>query len=166
MAKKAGRPPKYNDPEIPAILDEVFRRMSLGESLLSITQDEDDFGCPPAPTIRLWVLNDTPKGIAAQYAKARELQYESWSDQIIDHADKPLIGQKRKTTAEGGEEITEGDCVDRARLKVDARKWILSKLAPKKYGDKVEVDTTLHAGDSLTEMMLKVRQQQNPIIGA
>ena len=31
-----------------------------------------------------------------------------------------------------------GDMVDRSRLMVNARKWPASKLAPKKYGDKVE----------------------------
>lgn len=156
MVAKRGPKPKYNEPQIPDILAEVFRRMSLGESLLSICSDEDDFGCPPAPTIRLWVLNDTPTGIAAQYARARELQYEAWSDQIIDAADKPLIGIKRKSTAEGAWEETEGDNVDRARLKVDARKWILSKLAPKKYGDKVAVDSVVSLSDPLLAALDKL----------
>lgn len=136
-ATKPDRDYLYDDPRMPQILEEIWRRMSLGESLLSICADEKDFGAPSAPTIRRWVISDTPPGIAAQYARARELQYDSWADQITDAADKPLIGEKTKTVAGGVTEVTTGDNVDRSRLMVDARKWILSKLAPKKYGDKV-----------------------------
>lgn len=139
---KPGPAPRYDEPQMPEILANVWRRMGLGESLLQICADEKDFGCPAAPTIRQWVLDDTPAGIAAQYAKARELQYESWSDQIIAAADTPLIGQRTKETVEHGLETTTGDCVDRSRLMVDARKWILSKLAPKKYGDRTQTEIT------------------------
>ena len=44
--------------------------------------------------------------------------------------------------ADGGEEITIGDAVDRTRLQIDARKWYASKLAPKKYGDKVQQEVS------------------------
>ena len=60
------------------------------------------------------------------------------AEDIIDIADTPKVGQKTVSKATGLE-VTEGDMVDRSRLQVDARKWLLSKLAPKKYGDKVGV---------------------------
>lgn len=133
----AGPPAKYDDPNIWDVLESIFRRMAQGESLNAVCADEKDFGAPSESTIRRWVLDDTPSGIAAKYARARELQYDAWADQIIKHADKPLIGVRRKITAEGVEE-TEGDNVDRAKLMVDSRKWLLSKLAPKKYGERIE----------------------------
>lgn len=131
-------------------LADILRRLSMGESLLQICADQADFDYPAAPTVRLWVLNDTPPGFAAHYARARELQYEAWSDQIIEAADRPLIGTKTKTNFDGSTETTEGDNVDRAKLKVDARKWILSKLAPKKYGDRVQTEITGADGGPLT----------------
>jgi hypothetical protein len=48
------------------------------------------------------------------------------NDIIIDH--------------ETGKEITNHNVINRDRLRVDTRKWILSKMNPKKYGDKLEVD--------------------------
>ena len=54
-------------------------------------------------------------------------------------ADTPLIGTKTKETADGIETWT-GDCVDRTRLMLDTRKWLLAKLQPKKYGDRVQTE--------------------------
>lgn len=139
---KPGPAPRYDEPQMPEILANVWRRMGLGESLLQICADEKDYGCPSAPTIRQWVIDDTPPGIAAQYARAREQQWDSWADQITDAADKPLIGVRTKETVEHGLETTTGDNVDRSRLMVDARKWILSKLAPRKYGDRTQTEIT------------------------
>lgn len=156
-ATKPERDYLYDDPRMPEILEEIWRRMSLGESLLSICADEEDFGAPSAPTIRRWVIADTPRGIAAQYARARELQYDSWADQITDAADKPLIGVRTKETVEHGLETTTGDNVDRSRLMVDARKWILSKLAPKKYGDRLQADVTHGVSDPLAQLMREIR---------
>jgi hypothetical protein len=48
-----------------------------------------------------------------------------------------LLLRKVKETKDGTFK-EKGDMVDRSRLQIDARKWILSKLLPKKYGDKVE----------------------------
>ena len=33
----------------------------------------------------------------------------------------------------------DGEHVQRARLRIDSRKWLMSKMAPKKYGDRIEV---------------------------
>jgi hypothetical protein len=68
-----------------------------------------------------------------QYAHARECQADFYAEQIVDIAD----GKDKL-------EVTEGEPVlvrdhNRDRLRIDARKWFASKLAPKKYGDKVAV---------------------------
>jgi len=56
-----------------------------------------------------------------QYARAKEIQLEQMADDITTIADS-------------------ADAADHqvARLRVDTRKWLLSKLVPKKYGDRVE----------------------------
>jgi len=61
---------------------------------------------------------------------------DSMADEIIAIADTQEIGTKSVSKATGVE-ITEGDMVEHRRLRVDARKWYLSKVAPKKYGEKV-----------------------------
>ena len=60
-------------------------------------------------------------GFSTQYAKAREAQMEARAEELLEIADD-------KT----------GD-PQRDRLRVDTRKWIMSKIAPKRYGDKVQI---------------------------
>lgn len=44
-----------------------------------------------------------------------------------------------------GRLVVDGDAIQRAKLRIETRKWMLSKLAPKKYGDKLEVDANVNA---------------------
>ena len=97
---------------------------------------------PPESTVRAWALDDV-QGFAANYALAREIGYEKHADLILKYADECRIGVKTTRKASGEVETVEGDMVERSRLQIDARKWILSKMLPKKYGDKVTL-----SGDS------------------
>lgn len=74
------------------------------------------------------------------YEHAREEFAHSLADELLKISDEVRIGAKVKTTEHGEETIT-GDMVERARLQVDTRKWLASKILPKKYGDKVDVTT-------------------------
>jgi hypothetical protein len=89
-----------------------------------------------------WVAAD--EELAEHYTRARERLMDIHAEEILLIADTPLIGVKTKTNEKGEVETTEGDMIEHRRLQVDARKWLLSKLAPKKYGDKLE--TTLKGG--------------------
>ena len=100
--------------------DTICRRMSEGESVRSICRDS---GMPSEGAVRAWAREDRD-GFAARYRHARDLLLEYWSDQIVDLADQ-------------------GDLDPRDRqVRIDVRKWLMSKLAPKRYGDRL-----LHAGD-------------------
>lgn len=144
------------------IISEICRKVSLGETLNSVCREGTDFGYPPSSTFRQWVLNDTPKGIYEQYTRARELQWESWADQIVDEASKCRLGESTETDASGGIiKVKSGDMVDRARLAVDAKKWILSKLAPKRYGDRTQTDLTVGVTDELGQLISGLRSNGN-----
>jgi hypothetical protein len=73
-----------------------------------------------------------------QYARAREAQAEYLVDEIVEIADDGTNDYMAIRDSEG--EIAgwreNGEYIQRSRLRVDARKWAASKLAPKKYGDK------------------------------
>lgn len=101
-----------------------------------------------------------------QYARARERQADLLAAQIIEIADTPVIGIKKKTNEKGEVETTEGDMIEHRRLQVDARKWAAGKLAPKKYGDKlavggdedappihVKADVTLTPGEAYRQIL-------------
>jgi hypothetical protein len=79
-----------------------------------------------------WVGNNDE--LANKYARARELQAEFMAEQIIAIADENA-GVLPTT---GG---TDSGKVAQNRLRVDARKWIASKLLPKKYGEKIDLTT-------------------------
>lgn len=120
--------------------DAICARLAQGESLNSICKDED---MPAESTVRAWALDDVG-GFAAKYARAREIGYEVHADKIIDLADQCRIGVKRTTKASGEVEEVEGDMVERSRLQIDARKWMLAKMLPKRYGDKLDLN---HGGE-------------------
>lgn len=65
---------------------------------------------------------------AERYARAREVRNDRLAEETLRIAD---------------EASTTGDGVAKARLQVDTRKWLLAKLAPKKYGER-----TVIAGDA------------------
>lgn len=90
------------------------------------------------------------------------------ADEVLDIARRPLRAEKVKairtlvsagdgqTTHDEVVEVQTGDAVDRARLNVETLKWYLSKLAPKRYGDKIEVE---HSGTlSISERLLEARR--------
>lgn len=125
-----GRPSSYTE----TIANEICQRIAAGESLRAICRDE---GMPSEATVRGWALN-TSSPFFTQYARAKEICLESLAEEIIEIANTPEIGQKTVSKATGLE-VTKGDMVEHRRLKIDARKWYLSKVAPKRYGDKLAI---------------------------
>ena len=78
------------------------------------------------------------KEFSDQYARAREEQAEALADEIVSIADEQ---EATVRTHDGMTEVTfDSVAVARNRLRVDARKWVASKLKPKKYGDKLDID--------------------------
>lgn len=124
-----GRSSIYTDELAEIICD----RLAAGESLNAICMAEE---MPGESTVRAWVL-DNRQGFAAKYARAREIQAERLFDEILAIADD---GRRDYVKDEDGNDVVDHDHIKRAVLRVDARKWYLSKVLPKKYGDKLAVD--------------------------
>lgn len=92
-------------------------------------------GMPCKTAILKW-LNEHPD-FATQYAHAREAQAEHFADEILEIADDGT--NDWMTRKQGDETVTVADHehISRSKLRVDARKWLMAKMAPKKYGDKL-----------------------------
>jgi hypothetical protein len=118
-----------------AIADLICERLKGGESLNAICKDKD---LPTENAVREWV-HDDKHGFAANYSRAREIGYSRLAEEILNICDTPLIGTKTTSKATGVE-TTEGDMIEHRRLQVDTRKWMLSKMLPKIYGDKQQVE--------------------------
>jgi plasmid stabilization system protein ParE len=123
------RPSKYTQ----KIADEICELLSDGQSLREICKSDT---MPNRSAVFRWLAQDAT--FRDQYARAREAQADAIFDEILHIADTPQTGQKTVSKATGLE-VTEADMIEHRRLQVDARKWIAGKLAPKKYGDKLDV---------------------------
>ena len=67
-----------------------------------------------------------------QYTRAKQSQIESYIDEVIDIADNStndwMINEK-------GTLVANHDHINRARLRIETRKWLACKLCPRLYGD-------------------------------
>lgn len=109
----AGRPTDYTE----ELGDLICDRLTQGESLVRICKDAD---MPATVSIYKWLREH--EEFANNYARARDNQADYYEDEIKEIADNAEDPQK-------------------ARLQVDTRKWIASKLKPKKFGDKIDMTT-------------------------
>jgi hypothetical protein len=80
---------------------------------------------PEEPTVRDWAL-DNKEGFFARYARARKIQAYAVADELLEIADD---GRNDWMESNGGYELN-GECVQRSRLRLDIRKWHLSKILP------------------------------------
>jgi hypothetical protein len=111
-----GRPSLYT----PEVADSICERLAEGESLRSICRDE---AMPALSSVFKWL--NLHAEFADQYTRAREEQAEALADEIVGIADNDCM------EVEDSAVLTARD-----RLRVEARKWVASKLKPKKYGDR------------------------------
>ena len=130
---KRGRPSKYTD----EIVEEICRRVAKGESLRQIGMVE---GLPCTETIREWTHSN--KDFTARYAHAKALMVDHFEEEIREIAHDGRNDWEVIESERTGQEriVLNAEAVQRSRLRVDTLKWLMSKLAPKKYGDKIEVD--------------------------
>ncbi|MCE1972933.1 DNA packaging protein [Enterobacter cloacae] len=145
--KQNGRPSEYSQ----EVANSICERIAAGESVRRICKSEH---MPAQSTIYKW-LNDID-GFSEQYARARELQAEILAEEIIEIADD---SSGDIVTGEDGETRINSEFVARSRLRVDARKWYASKVAPKKYGDRIQQDINANINVSLIDRVLEARKR-------
>lgn len=129
----AGRPSSFT----PEIANEICDRLAKGESLKRITGPDRDGFMPSETTVINWLSRgesgeEPYAAFLVQYARAREAQADTYFAEVVDIADEAAV---------------DAVAVARNRLRVDARKWTASKLAPKKYGDRQVIE---HEGSVTT----------------
>ncbi|CFB68964.1 ubiquitin carboxyl-hydrolase [Yersinia enterocolitica] len=120
---KGGRPSDYT----PELAERICNLLMEGESLRAICKRDD---VPHIATVLAWLHRH--EEFHEQYVRAREIQAEVMAEDIIMYAD---------SAAE------EASAVAKARLQVDARKWYASKVATRRYGDRVQHDQRITITD-------------------
>jgi len=132
--KKLGAPPKYDQ----TTRDEICAALAEGRSLRSICREE---GMPDMKLVMRWLREDP--AFVQQYAHARDAQADTLAEEILEIADDGTNDWMKREDPDNEGYNFNGEHIQRSKLRVDARKWWASKMAPKKYGDKVE---TAHTG--------------------
>lgn len=125
--KKNSQRPNARQYDREAITELVCSELALGKSLRSILDADDKL--PSVRSFLDWVAADS--FLATQYARARAAQYELLADEIVAIADENYT-----TDEHGVRERLSSEAIQRNRLRVDTRKWMLAKMLPKIYGDK------------------------------
>lgn len=127
-AKKAmGRPTKYCD----ELIDEICARLSDGESLNRILKNRSEM--PAFITIYQW-LRKYPD-FAKKYDDARLHQAYTLADEIIAIADE----EPKKIIDDKGVVRIDSSYVSWIKNRMDARKWIVSKLKSERWSDRMAI---------------------------
>ena len=130
---------------------DICRKVASGKSLKKICDDaksegkKKDVRMPSRTVIHSWLLDETKTIIVKgkeikfydKYQEAVNIRTENMFDELNEIADN--------------QDINEG--TNRSRLRIDTRKWYLSKIMPKKYGDKIDITSN---GNELTPILLKI----------
>jgi hypothetical protein len=132
---KIGRPSIYTE----EIATEICERIANGESSRSICKDEH---MPFLSTMYRWLLKPEHKSFCEQYEIACNVRAEHMFDELLEIADDGTNDFVEKEFENGHMKIEpQPEAIGRSRLRVDTRKWYLSKVLPKKFGDKLDVTT-------------------------
>ena len=137
---KAGRPPVHDREVIKA---EILDWIICGKSLSAYLRQE---GKPGYSTVMSWLNED--RVFQDNYARAREEQADTLADELLGIADEepPVDDSGRIDPA----------WIAWQKGRIDARKWSASKLKPKKYGDRQQIDQTVKVEMTLEQVNARI----------
>lgn len=125
-----GRPTLFNE----EITEEICKKISTsGKGIKRLCRENPHWPCED--TIFEWLK--VHKSFSERYAQAKRLQIEVIVDEIIDIADNSSEDYYKN---KDGEMVLDNEHIQRARLRIDTRKWLAAKLAPKVYGELLKIE--------------------------
>ena len=116
----------------------VLERIAAGESVRQICRDE---GMPSWTAIARWLKEDA--SFREQYVRAKEDGAEAMADDILEIADNASNDWMERNDKDNPGWVFNGEAARRSQIRIDARKWLLAKTQPKKYGDRLDVDANV-----------------------
>ena len=128
----AGRPTIYSK----ELIERICEQVSNGKSLRAVCRAKDT---PSMSTVMVWLGENDE--FSEQYRKATEQREDFHFEEMMEIADKVL---------------PESAEVAKAKLQIDTRKWVLSRMNPKKYGDKQQME---HSGDVAVNMISELMKE-------
>lgn len=146
------KPKRKAIPVTPEILERIIEQIAAGRTMTAICRDEN----MPGKTAVYAALKACSPSLAADYARARDDQIESWADQVIDISDDAAGDWIEREGRNGQiERAFNMESVHRSKLRVESRIRLISKLKPEKYGDQQRLEvhsrvTMLNPSDELS----------------
>jgi hypothetical protein len=122
-------------PYSPELAGRLCELMIEGRSLREICEMA---GMPSRRSVFYWLQHN--EEFRERYGIARLMQVEYWAHEIIEIADDT---SGDFVINEQGERVVDHEHINRALLKIDSRKWLMSKLHPQRFGDRVTADVTV-----------------------
>lgn len=132
MKHAGGRPSKFTQ----ELADRICSQLSEGMSLRSVCLAED---MPSTVTVFSWMR--TNEEFLSQYARAKQESADAMAEEILDISDDGSNDWMEKKYGDAEFWVTNGEALQRSRLRVDTRKWLMAKMKPKKYGEKLDLST-------------------------
>jgi hypothetical protein len=118
---------------------------------------------PSVQTVFSW-MRRFPKFLE-QYARAKEESADSLADEMLEIADNATNDWMQRNGKDDAGWVANGEHIQRSRVRIDTRKWLASKLKPKKYGDRVDLtnsDGSLTGADALAAARARVSEWKDP----
>lgn len=140
-----GRPTEYTIEWAKIICDAIS---SSSKGIMQLCRENKDW--PDQDTFYKWKIRHPE--FADLYYKAKKAQMDYLSEEMLEIADDTSKDYKKN---KNGDIVGNNELVNRSRLKIDTRKWLMAKLLPRVYGDKVlniEDNSILKHADALKEL--------------
>jgi hypothetical protein len=138
------RPTKYTK----KLSDEICAELAQGVSMRTICLSES---YPSRQTLFTWMR--THEEFLDQYTRAKQESADALTDEMLDIADNASNDWMEVNDKDNVGYRANGDHIQRSRLRIETRKWLSSKLKPKKYGDK-----TIISGDTENPLTLAIQE--------
>lgn len=133
LYRKPGRPLKIHKD----LVDEICERVARGERIMAICELDH---MPNENTLYAWAAR-FPE-FSQALSRARTIQADHMAEELFAIADDGSNDWMERFNPKSGESMgwyLNGEAVQRSRLRFEARKWLMGKFNPEKYGESVKV---------------------------
>jgi len=132
------------------VAKQILERVMLSQGIAEIGRDPN---MPDKATIFRWLADNDD--FCDRYTRAKAVCADHMEEEILDIADNSANDYMERQNADGTTyEVVNSEHINRSRLRIESRKWLMSKLKPKKYGDRVNLDHG--AQSSFSDMMAEI----------
>lgn len=122
----------------------------------------------PYSTVTGWIYDDKHE-MSEKYTRAKRMQADHMAEELLDIVDDGSNDLMTIVKGDESYEMENKEVTNRSRLRADTRKWLMSKILPKKYGDKLDVtsgDKPINAVGNLSPEQLNTLLQLQDAAGA